>query len=512
MYVNNFIPIAEVIILLKRVYGGKYLRGFMLSLFFVIVSFSLVEAEASKAGSNVTILINGQKVSSEVMPCIENGRVLVPFRAVFEPMGGIVQWKAGQKMVVARRGLLDLRIRVGDQNGRLGNKNIKLDVPAQIVQGRTLVPLRFISESLFLAQVKWDHTTKTVYISTASENDLEPLISAFNRTVSGKTPGEIVDVGHLELMSVPEIVPDKKSHPESPVTLLFSDSPEYVDRPGVTYRGKGQGQVRLVYYHIPHFSAPAFMALVAHNPGQENAKIHIKRQLHGDKNSNRKLWQELGADVTLNYLQQMSNSENLTYDVPAGSAVLLNAESAQYRSGELMYGITDLYTDQEVEFTFMVMSNNDKIDAQSISKSPVLPKDDRHDRGTFWGGDQLIEVSLGHEIAGFLIGDGFSDPALLGKDESTGQNAQLLGNYGVYYHVRAQFSHPTILLFVPLGGDLFSGGIAAPQGLFSLSRVPTFAKAIYLGEFDQGDQAEWRFMPPAGSNLPVLIIAVPVSS
>ncbi len=189
----------------------------------------------------------------------------------------------------------------------------------------------------------------------------------------------------------------------------------------------------------------------------------------------------------------------------------LNPEAGYYRTGELMYGITDLFSDRELEFSFILLPQTEMNEIFTKAKDPVLPVDGRHDRGTFPGGDRLIEITLGNNLNGFLIGDGFSDPTLIGKDQAAGSSVQLLGNYGVHYRMKASFDASAAILLIPLGGDIFSGGIATSEELFSLNKVPTFSKALYLGEYHKGDQAEWSFMPPAGSSLPVLIISVPMT-
>lgn len=488
----------------------KFFAKTLIIAMFLVPIFNTIGVNAGQK-ENIQVFINEQKISFDVLPQIENGRVLVPFRAVFESMGGQVRWNGELKMVVTRYGLLDLRLRIGDTTARLGNKNITLDVPAKIVGGRTLVPLRFISENLFSANVHWNNDNKTVSISSADEKDLKPITAAFQSAVSGKKSGEVFDINNLDVMSVPEIIPERGSHPQSPVTLLFSDSPEYVDQPGVTYRGKGQGEIRLVYYHIPRFHSPSRIALVAHNPGNETALINVKRQVNGDKKLNRKMWQDLGTTVTLDYLNPTTASGNLKYNVPARSSILLNPEGDDYLPGELMYGIIDLFSDKEMEFNFILLPKENINDALDKIKNPVLPADGRHDRGTFVGGDQILQATLGNKLAGFLIGDGFSDPALRGIDEATGQDIELLGNYGVNYHIQVDFEGPAAIILVPLGGDIFSGGIATTEKLFSIIKVPTFSKALYLGEYKKGARVEWNFMPPAGSSLPVLLIAVPIN-
>ncbi|MGI6065630.1 MAG: copper amine oxidase N-terminal domain-containing protein [Bacillota bacterium] len=474
----------------------------------LILTVSAGIAQAEDSSGKVKVYLAGEEIIFDTEPRIEKGRVLVPFRAVFESLGGKVQWKPQVKTVVARYGLIDLRLQVGSKLARRGNENISLDVPARIIQGRTMVPLRFISESLFSAQVQWHSKERTVDISPPQTGDLTPLSQSLRMAVQGKKTGELADISGVDIIRVPEIIP-KRSKSIRDVTLLFSDSPEYVGKPGVTYRGRGEGDIRLVYYHINQLGKSARLALVAYNPGNEPARIEIRRYANGDQISNRRNWQELGAAVTLDYLRQEKDTPVEIWQLSAKDSIILNPDSVSYLNGELLHGIMDLYTDHELEFSFIMLPEEDFNDIPQKARGPVLASDGRHDRGTFPNGNQFLQVTFDGQVSGLMIGDGFSDPVLEGRDEPSGLKATLLGNYGTHYRLHAEFTQPGTAFLVPVGGDSFSGGVAVPQGVLPLLQCPTFSRALILGHFKSGDQVEWTFMPPGGSNLPVIIGFVP---
>ncbi|MBR1738461.1 MAG: DUF4163 domain-containing protein [Firmicutes bacterium] len=118
------------------------------------------------ADGNASVTVNGNEVIYDQKPIIEDGRVLVPMRATFEALGATIEWDDATKTVRASNGTDNISIEVGkNELIREGKDNITLDVAAKIVNGRTLVPLRAVSEA-FSADVSWDNQTKTVSIIT----------------------------------------------------------------------------------------------------------------------------------------------------------------------------------------------------------------------------------------------------------------------------------------------------------------------------------------------------------
>lgn len=113
-------------------------------------------------GSNV-ITTNGVDATLDVPAQIIGERTMVPLRAIFEALGASVEWDDATKTVTSVKGETTVKLTIGDNSIYKNGEAKALDVPAQIVDNRTLVPVRAIAES-FDAQVGWDGPTQTVTI------------------------------------------------------------------------------------------------------------------------------------------------------------------------------------------------------------------------------------------------------------------------------------------------------------------------------------------------------------
>ena len=111
---------------------------------------------------DIKVLLNGSEIEFDQPPIIRDDRTLVPMRAIFEAMGCEVEWDDGT--INVRKGNKDIMTLWIDRAEMwLPDGNIILDVPPQIVNDRTLVPVRAISESMG-ADVEWDGNSRTVKI------------------------------------------------------------------------------------------------------------------------------------------------------------------------------------------------------------------------------------------------------------------------------------------------------------------------------------------------------------
>lgn len=133
----------------------------------------LCSAVSVSAAQEVTVLLNGEKLEFDVPPQIIDDRTLVPLRAIFEAFGASVEWIEADQMILASYDSKLLSMVIGKQefvltDAATGEKAVvQLDVPAQIVNDRTLVPLRAIAESLS-AEVNWNEADQTVSITSQS--------------------------------------------------------------------------------------------------------------------------------------------------------------------------------------------------------------------------------------------------------------------------------------------------------------------------------------------------------
>lgn len=110
---------------------------------------------------------NGQSVAIDVAPEIISGRTMVPLRFLAGFLGAQVAWDPAAREVTYTAGTTQIDIWIDNPQAQINGAAATLDVPPTIVNGRTLVPLRFISEELG-AQVSWDAATQTVTVTTAA--------------------------------------------------------------------------------------------------------------------------------------------------------------------------------------------------------------------------------------------------------------------------------------------------------------------------------------------------------
>lgn len=112
----------------------------------------------------ITVTVNGAPVIFDQLPIICQGRAMVPMRAIFQALGAEVDWEVGQQKVTATKDETTIIVKIGETQATVNGGEKTLDVPAQIINNRTLVPVRFISESLG-ADVDWVIKSQTVMIS-----------------------------------------------------------------------------------------------------------------------------------------------------------------------------------------------------------------------------------------------------------------------------------------------------------------------------------------------------------
>ena len=121
---------------------------------------SLLEVE----NKEISVNVDGEKVFFDQPAIIQNGRTLVPVRAIFEKLGAKVEWDDVEKKVIGKKGEKVIKISIGSKYMTVNDEVKELDVTAQLANGRTLVPVRAISEA-FGCVIDWDDESKTVYIN-----------------------------------------------------------------------------------------------------------------------------------------------------------------------------------------------------------------------------------------------------------------------------------------------------------------------------------------------------------
>ncbi len=125
----------------------------------------------------IKVLLNGQPISFSYPPIVKDGRTLVPLRAIFEAMGAMVDWDGNTQTVTSTLEETTVKLTIGSNILYRNGEAKTLDVPAQIINGYTMVPARAVAEA-FGAKVDWDGATQTVYITTSTEKNITALLLA----------------------------------------------------------------------------------------------------------------------------------------------------------------------------------------------------------------------------------------------------------------------------------------------------------------------------------------------
>lgn len=102
----------------------------------------------SVTAPGIAVYLNGHFLPTDVSPVLVQGRVLVPVRVVAEKLGAVLTWDADRASATIQLGPDEIVITDGSSTAQVNAAPVSLDLPATIVQGRLLVPLRFLAESL----------------------------------------------------------------------------------------------------------------------------------------------------------------------------------------------------------------------------------------------------------------------------------------------------------------------------------------------------------------------------
>ena len=323
-------------------------------------------------------------------------------------------------------------------------------------------------------------------------------------------------------------------------TLLFSDSPEYVDTNGILYQDSVQGDARVLFYHLNNSSVPRKLAVVLKNEYDGRNEITITRSGNGAPSSD---YLKVGKATQLEYFRAEKNQK---LSLPKGTARLIQESMNMtiLQPGELTYGVFDFHAEHSVLVTVLMLdAYGDPVTA--AEELPVLPKDEMRLRGTFKGMDRVMsakKIYNPQEDGGvyFMLADDKADKYRKGIDATDGSQVTNYGNYGINYRLelpvdnggvkyylsplggvyagamRSFHSTKEYTLFPTPGGRTYFGNLTAPEtdevqirreaGHWQIEQGTELAS---LGQSNGRGETVFEFSPPGASNLPVAIVMLP---
>lgn len=130
----------------------------------LILSCSFLTAQPAQA-QDIIVTIDGEQLQTDQAPIIQTGRTLVPLRSIFEALGAEVTWYQASGSIYCYRNDASISLTVNDHYAYINGSQVYIDQPPIIVNNRTLVPVRVVSEALG-ATVVWDNADRTVTITS----------------------------------------------------------------------------------------------------------------------------------------------------------------------------------------------------------------------------------------------------------------------------------------------------------------------------------------------------------
>ncbi|MGC8789746.1 MAG: stalk domain-containing protein [Caldisericum sp.] len=117
----------------------------------------------------LTFTVNGVQNTLDSPPVIKNSRTLLPIRTIIEALGGHVDWDATERKATVNLGSNTIELWIGKSTAKVNGANTPIDatnskVVPEIINSRTMLPLRFVTENLG-CDVQWDGTTQTITIT-----------------------------------------------------------------------------------------------------------------------------------------------------------------------------------------------------------------------------------------------------------------------------------------------------------------------------------------------------------
>lgn len=132
---------------------------------------------SADAATNIRIYVDGVELVTRQAPVIQSNTTLVPLRGIFEELNARVVWNQKAQTITAYKGSNTVMLKIGSRAATVNGQSVTLDVPARAINGNTVVPLRFIGESLG-QDVRWNAASQSVLITTTQDLQAPTSVTA----------------------------------------------------------------------------------------------------------------------------------------------------------------------------------------------------------------------------------------------------------------------------------------------------------------------------------------------
>ena len=179
---------------------------------YILLLLTAVLSMAPVSAAAIDVKIDNRKLTMDVPASIINGRTMVPMRAIFENLGATVVWDDATKGITSQKNEKTIKLTLNNKTAYINGSAHTLDTAPTTLGGRTMVPARFVAEALGCT-VKWDAKTETVDIYTDNTTQTTKKYKVI-RVVDGDT-FVISDNGKEEKVRLIGIDTPESVHPDA---------------------------------------------------------------------------------------------------------------------------------------------------------------------------------------------------------------------------------------------------------------------------------------------------------
>ncbi len=190
----------------------------------------LVPASASVAAPR--IFVNNYFVDSDAAPVIENGRTLVPVRIISEKLGYNVNWDGATKTVEITGDAKTIKLNIGSSTYLDDGTEMPLDVGAKIVNSRTMVPIRLVSEA-FSQKVIWDNENRVVAVGEGYQDQARSTCTFEAAKVTKVIDGDTIEIARgkgIEKVRFILVDSPETKHPKKQVEYYGKEASEFTTK------------------------------------------------------------------------------------------------------------------------------------------------------------------------------------------------------------------------------------------------------------------------------------------
>lgn len=297
---------------------------------------------------DISVTLNGETLNFDVSPQLINNRTMVPMRVIFEALGAAVDWNGDTQTVTAVKDDIVITMQVDNDCMTVGGYAVMLDSPPIVIDNRTLVPVRAVSEAMW-ADVKWIGFARVVEITTRAEL---AITLANSKTVSlGQFVDKLDEPDRKEFSIGDHEWYVYNSDPKNFVMVcvdnnrvqgFYTNAKGFVLSNGVRYGDIDESGKRdvdektyVLIYTDPGDGNRTYAVLVApYQPGSDantlrDGSVEIQSRIFFDivntfrvnHGEDVLIWDGIAAEVAQDYSRNCAEADNSKYVIPDGKTL-----------------------------------------------------------------------------------------------------------------------------------------------------------------------------------------------